>query len=85
MTVTVKYFAQMRERVRKDEEMVILEEGSRLKDLVQLLMNRYRLEEALISNCLITVNERGASQLLGSETELRSGDRVCFMPVLAGG
>lgn len=83
--VTVKYFAPIREKTGCEEEIINLKDGSRLKDLVRLVSERYCIEPALIASCLLTVNGKGASQLSGPETELRPGDRVCFMPPISGG
>ncbi len=83
--VTVKYFAPFKSNAGLEEETIELEEGSRLKDLIRLVREQHGMEELTMSKALITINEKGASQLSGLETELRRGDRVCFMPFISGG
>ncbi len=83
--VTVKYFAPFRDEAGCEEETVELQEGSRLADLVRLVSERHDMQSLSMSTCLITINEKGASQLAGMETELRRGDRICFMPLISGG
>ncbi len=83
--VTIKYFAPFNEKTGREEETVVLEPGSRLEDLVRWMADRYRMHDLSPSECLITINESGARQLSGMNTQLRDGDRVCFMPPLSGG
>lgn len=83
--ITVKYFGFVRAKTGREEESIEVVDGATLKDLVRFLCERYGIDQALISNCFITVNARGAAQLAGAETELRPGDRICFMPPLSGG
>ncbi|HAZ30532.1 TPA: hypothetical protein DCY65_03055 [Candidatus Acetothermia bacterium] len=83
--VKLMYFAPMRDKTGREGDTIELNDGSRLRDLLRLVMGRYGIDEQLLASCLITINGKGASQLSGPETELRAGDRICFMPPLAGG
>ncbi len=83
--IIVRYFGPVREKTAVDEEKISVVEGSQLKRLIQLLVERHGFGTDQLAQCLIVINGRGASQLSGLETELRNGDVVCFMPQLSGG
>ncbi|HID11684.1 MAG TPA: MoaD/ThiS family protein [Candidatus Latescibacteria bacterium] len=84
MWVKVRYFLSISEKAACSEEEVELEAGSRLRDLMDKVCQRYGIKE-LVSSCFITVNGKGAQQLAGLDTKLRHGDVVSFMPPLSGG
>ncbi len=85
MEITVKYFGILKENTKTDEEKIRLEKGRKLGDLIALISERHKLAPPMLEQCLIVINDRGACQLLGLETELKSGDVVLFIPQLSGG
>lgn len=78
-TVTVEYFALFRERARRDAEDLVLEDSSPAT-LYERLSRRYgfRLERASVH---VAINDAYASW----DAVLRPGDRVVFIPPVAGG
>jgi molybdopterin synthase catalytic subunit len=83
--IVVRYFAPIRDATGRDEDRIELGAGSRLGDLLRLVAARYGVDERMITNCLVTVNGKGAAQLAGADTELHAGDRVSLLPPLSGG
>lgn len=77
------------------EEDVEVEEGSSVRDLLALLIDKYgeSFEAAVYevgskdikSNFIATVNGYLLNQLNGVETKLENGDHVVLMPIVSGG
>lgn len=77
MSVTVKYFAVLRELSGKAERQVIFAQGMTAMDVWTLTMNG----KALPENVKVAVNMEYAK--LG--TPLHDGDEVAFFPAVTGG
>lgn len=74
-TVTVRYFAVLRERRGVEEEAVELREGETVADLYARLFPEPRVPVAFARN----------QARVGAEEPLADGDEVAFLPPLGGG
>lgn len=83
--VKVRYCVPLKGGYSDQEEIIELDEGSKLSQLLSVLAERHNLDENFFANCLITINGKGAFQLNGLDTELRAGDQIAFLPPLSGG
>ena len=78
-TISVIYFAALREQANKREEKIDTSSQTAL-DLYRELQNRYGF--TLDSNEItVAINDRNAPL----DREVQSGDRVVFIPPVAGG
>jgi len=77
MSVTVKYFAVLRELSGKAEQQVIFAQGMTAMDVWILTMNG----KAMPENVKVAVNMEYSK--IG--TELHDGDEVAFFPAVTGG
>jgi len=77
ITVQVKFFASMRERLGMDEQTLTLPAGSSVADLWNLLAG----EAALPANTLAAVN----LEYEDVSHVVRDGDEVAFFPPVTGG
>jgi molybdopterin converting factor subunit 1 len=79
MTVTVLFFASLREKTRQRSLELPLEQASSLRDLAR------QLEETFaglsLSGSLCAINEQYAEP----ETLIKAGDTVAFFPPVSGG
>lgn len=78
MRVKLKYFAHVRERAGKREEVLEVSNNAKVKDLLNLLHERYEIK---IENLLISRNHEYAD----SSEKLREGDEVAIFPPVSGG
>ncbi|MFQ6085516.1 MAG: MoaD/ThiS family protein [Candidatus Bathyarchaeia archaeon] len=95
MRVRVRLVGHLASIANKDIVTVELDERGTISGLCQRLVDSLgsHFGEALLdsvtkdprTNCLIMVNEREASVLDGSETELKDGDDVTIIPIFHGG
>jgi molybdopterin synthase sulfur carrier subunit len=76
VSVTVKYFASIRESVGRGEEIVDLPQACSVGELWQRLTKR-----PLPPRLLVAVNQEYA----GLDATLRDGDEVAFFPPVTGG
>ena len=81
MRVKVLYFASFREAVGRDEEERELAEGSDVATLWRQLASEVPLFAKLPRPAPAAVNREHSP----SDTVLRSGDEVAFLPPVAGG
>ncbi len=79
MPVTVKYFAQLREVIGKEEETVEFE-GS-VFDFKNFLKERYKDIKDLIDSSRVAVNE----EYVEENVKIKKGDRVALIPPVGGG
>jgi molybdopterin synthase sulfur carrier subunit len=96
MGVTVRFFANVRQSMGKDEVILDLDPGKRytIKDILREIS---RSENTDLSFILREVNgeSRGAVRVVvngkeirsieGSEASIKNGDRISIFPLLAGG
>ena len=78
MNITVRYFANLRDRMGRGEEKIALE-GEAVT--VQDLWNKVSPQQSLPGNVLIAVNMEYTD---GGRT-LKNGDEVAFFPPVTGG
>ena len=78
MKVTLKYFGVIAESVGKSEEVLELAKGSSVKELKDMQIKKYQIQDA--ASVQVAVN-----QDLNNEVELKDGDEVAFLPPFAGG
>ena len=81
MKIDVLLFAQLKEAAGKDRLSLYAEEGVRVRELVERLMNGPKLYELRELPLLYAVNENFVSQ----ENLLRDGDTLALMTPVAGG
>ena len=78
MKVTLKYFGVIAESAGKSIEVLELEQGSSVKELKDLQIKKYKIQDA--ASVQVAVNRD-----LNNEVELKDGDEVAFLPPFAGG
>jgi molybdopterin converting factor small subunit len=81
MRVRLLHFASFREAVGRDLEERELDEGTRVEDLWAALGREVALFRRFPSIPPAAVNR----EYVGSDTVLRDGDEVTFLPPVAGG
>lgn len=81
MEVRILHFASFRDATGRDEERRDLPEGSRVKDLWQLLRAEVPLFARFPAMPPAAVNR----EYVDAEMVLRDGDEVAFLPPVAGG
>lgn len=81
MTIQVLLFAAYRELAGVPEMRLQLPQGSRVRDLVELLRARGGGLATLPGDPPVAVNRSYVS----ADTELREGDEVALLPPVAGG
>jgi molybdopterin synthase sulfur carrier subunit len=77
-TVTVRHFAQLRERRGADEETVEVPDGCTLGDLFQRLFPEESASNLAIGCAMDHV-------LMPSDTRITEGAQVAFLPPIGGG
>lgn len=95
MKVTVEYLGFIRNMLSKKNEELELREGTRLKELLDSLSERYGAEfkkqvyesgqKDVKYGFVVTVNGVLMDQLNGVETQLKNGDHVILMSLMSGG
>ena len=81
MKISVRYFAHLRERLRKEVESVELSDGATVGDLLTQLAAAEPLILASRRSVQVAVNMEFAPQ----STPLKDGDEVALIPPVAGG
>lgn len=77
MSITVKYFAVLREQAGKAEESIDFEIGMTITDVWKKTMS----EDEIPAKIKVTVN----LEYTRADTELNDGDEVAFFPAVTGG
>lgn len=77
MTITVKYFASLREQIGLDQEQVSAEGIATVQDLLTASTSA----SSLPSNTLVAINQ----QYGDFDSDLKPGDEVAFFPPVTGG
>ena len=78
MKVNIKYFGMIAETAGKTEEILDLESGVSVKNLKDRQIQKYKIADP--ESVQIAVNKN-----LNSNSELKEGDEVAFLPPFAGG
>ncbi len=85
VTVLVKYLVSLRDRTGRGQEEIDLPRGSTLRDLADILKERYALSLP-DPQIMAILNGRGWGQLPSElSTVVRDGDVVCLFPPIFGG
>ncbi len=94
MEVEVRYYAMLREIAGKRFERVALPEGSTVRDLIDLLVERYGEgferyiydgEKRVRGYLSYMLNGVNINSLEGFETPIRDGDILSLLPPIGGG
>ena len=89
MEIELLYFGRLREMTGKRQERVDLREGDRISDLTSHLREMYGHDLGIRidynDHYIILINGRHHGSLGGSQSLLKAGDQVTFMPVTDGG
>jgi MoaD family protein len=81
MKIKVKFFSSHREAVGRSEINMKVDEGMRLKELMDMLMDSYPKLKKLSEYTVLSLNHRYAS----GEEILKEGDEVAIFPPVEGG
>ena len=81
MQVNILYFASFRDATGRQEELREVREGARVAELWSALSREVPLFSRFASAPPAAVNR----EYVGSDTVLREGDEVAFLPPVAGG
>jgi molybdopterin converting factor subunit 1 len=81
MTITIRFFANLREAVGAGQLALDIPEGADLNKVVAQLLTRYPQLDGQQAMWHFAVNQTHAEP----DTVLRSGDRVTIFPYIAGG
>jgi molybdopterin converting factor subunit 1 len=79
--VRLLFFAVLRDITGSDERELVLAEGTRARDVWQLLRERHAKLTAYVEPPLIAINQTYATP----DALLRDGDELAFIPPVAGG
>uniref|UniRef100_A0A7C1CDK6 MoaD/ThiS family protein n=1 Tax=Thermofilum adornatum TaxID=1365176 RepID=A0A7C1CDK6_9CREN len=78
----VKYVSVVRDQVGKDQEVIVLDkEKATLRELLQLLYEKYRLEESPFEELLVLVN----GKRLDPDEYLLDESQIIIAPPVSGG
>ena len=77
MSITVKYFAVLREQAGKAEDTIDFEKGMTIVDVWKKTMS----EDEIPAKIKVAVN----LEYSRTETKLNDGDEVAFFPAVTGG
>ena len=80
MKVKVLYFSQVKDKIGKNEEEIEFE-GKTLKDLVDVLVNKYPNIEDILKRSMFAVNESYETM----DYNLQDNDTIAIIPPVSGG
>jgi molybdopterin synthase sulfur carrier subunit len=80
MKVKVLYFSQVKDKIGKNEEEIEFE-GKTLKDLVNVLVNKYPNIEDILKRSMFAVNESYETM----DHNLQDNDIIAIIPPVSGG
>jgi molybdopterin synthase sulfur carrier subunit len=80
MKVKVLYFSQVKDKIGKNEEEIEFE-GKTLKDLVDMLVNKYPNIEDILKRSMFAVNESYETM----DYNLQDNDTIAIIPPVSGG
>ena len=81
MKIQVRYFAVLRERLRRDEEELELPSGADVAAAIDALAARHEAVAALRGRFQTAVNQ----EMVSASTALSDGDELALIPPVAGG
>jgi len=80
MKVKVLYFSQVKDKIGKNEEEIKFE-GKTLKDLVDVLVNKYPDIKDILKRSMFAVNESYETM----DYNLQDNDMIAIIPPVSGG
>lgn len=81
MRIRVLYFAVFREKLGRDNDVVALADGAKVRDAITALAARYTAVDKLRGKFRVAVNQ----DFVDDERELADGDELALIPPVAGG
>jgi len=77
MAITVKYFAVLRERLGKSEDVIEFNEGMKVSDVLEMTV----VDKTIPKNLMVAVN----MEYTRMDKRLHDDDEVAFFPAVTGG
>lgn len=81
MKITLLYFAQLKDQLRRDREVLNLGNRASPEEVLHLLFPEAHKREAMKRHLRVAIN----SEYAGMGDLLHDGDEVIFIPPVAGG
>ena len=81
MKVKILYFASLKDKVKKSYEYLDIKEGSSIRELKELLIEKYPEIKDILDKSMVAVNE----SYVEKDTILNNNDTVAFIPPVGGG
>ncbi len=81
MKIKIRYFASLREIVKKDEDIFHLPDNATIHTIRTALQSDYPAIGQVLERCVYAVNKK----YVPLETMLQDGDEVVFIPPMGGG
>ncbi len=81
MKVKILYFASLKDKVKKSYEYLDIKEGSSIRELKELLIEKYPEIKDILNKSMVAVNE----SYVEKDTILNNNDTVAFIPPVGGG
>jgi len=81
LKVKILYFASLKDKVKKSYECLDIKEGSSIRELKELLIEKYPEIKDILDKSMVAVNE----SYVEKDTILNNNDTVAFIPPVGGG
>ena len=81
MKIRIRYFASFREITGLNEEILVVQEGTTIAKVREMLLDRYPRLQLIMERSVCAVN-RG---YVAAETRLHEDDELVFIPPMGGG
>jgi len=81
LKVKILYFASLKDKVKKSYEYLDIKEGSSIRELKELLIEKYPEIKDILDKSMVAVNE----SYVEKDTILNNNDTVAFIPPVGGG
>jgi molybdopterin synthase sulfur carrier subunit len=81
MRIKVLYFSSIKDKLKKNFEEIDIKEKATVKELINVLKEKYPQIKENLDKALVAVNEEYADD----ETVLKEGDTVALIPPVSGG
>ncbi len=81
MKVRVKYFSTYRHATGLSQELLALDDGQTVQDLLDILCDLHGELRSFLNEMMLSVNKEYADP----HTELAEGDEVALLPPVSGG
>ena len=81
MQIRLRYFAALRERIGREDDILDVPAGARIDQARALLAERYPTVASLLPRCAAAINRTYAT----ADAPLHEQDELVFVPPLGGG